>query len=88
MPPAQYLLTVTVPMLAKGHHGRLLAEATTRDLEPFGNPAAPHIRAALDATKSIHFMSLSAIAPSRPKDPAYFIIEATGDGKRATCQLG
>ena len=75
------LLSVIVPMRAKGQAGGLLAEQVNRDLARcFGNPAPQEIRDRLDATGVIHFISACAIAPVDPDEPAIFAIEATGDG--------
>ncbi len=83
MTQAQTLLTVTAPMNATGRQGRLLAEQISSDLKGLGNPASDTVRAALDKTCRIHFMSVCAVSPTQPDEHATLIIEATGDGERA-----
>jgi len=49
-------------------------------LDRLGNPADPAVRAALDATGVIHFLSLSVVWDEHSKDPPILVADVAGDG--------
>jgi deferrochelatase/peroxidase EfeB len=70
---SQTFVTVVVPFDAAriAHVEAVLA--------PLGNPPHPRVRAALDATGIVHFMSLNVV-PAEPGAPANLLLEVSADG--------